>query len=252
MIQVIHRALNILEFLSKEPNREFGLSEITAAVDLNAGTCANILKTLVQRNYVEQHGAKKGYKLGFMFFQLTQDSSYNTNLVNLIKPTIEDLRMEINETIIFSIIRGHKRVLLYESQCAHEVQVRTTSESSIYRATTARVILSHYSPHELNDFIDTVGLPTEDEWPEVKDKSDLLRLLNDIRVNNIEVTSNKNHVVSLATPIVKGGRVVASLGVYLPDIRFGKVEKSNIIKQLKRATDLINEELNSTVVLTQK
>ncbi len=39
--------------------KEFGLSEIATAVELNAGTCANILKTLVYRNYVEQSGTKK-------------------------------------------------------------------------------------------------------------------------------------------------------------------------------------------------
>ena len=47
MIQVINRALNILEILAQEPDKEFGLSEISTTVELNAGTCANILKTLV-------------------------------------------------------------------------------------------------------------------------------------------------------------------------------------------------------------
>ena len=58
MIQVINRALNILEILAQEPDKEFGLSEIATTVELSAGTCANILKTLVYRNYVEQSGTK--------------------------------------------------------------------------------------------------------------------------------------------------------------------------------------------------
>lgn len=68
------------------------------------------------------------------------------------------------------------------------------------------MILAHYSPKELNDFIDKIGLPTEEEWPEVKTKSELIQLLNDIRTNNIELSWNKNHVVGLATPILKKGR----------------------------------------------
>ena len=43
MIQVINRALNILEILAQEPDKEFGLSEIATAVELNAGTCAKRL-----------------------------------------------------------------------------------------------------------------------------------------------------------------------------------------------------------------
>ena len=236
MIQVINRALNILEILAQEPDKEFGLSEIATAVELNAGTCANILKTLVYRNYVEQSGTKKGYKLGYMIYQLTRDNSYNTELVNAAKVAMDNLRDNINETVILSVIKGDKRILLNESQCTHEIQVRTTNESSVYRATTGRMILAHYSPKELNDFIDKIGLPTEEEWPEVK---------TNIRTNNIELSWNKNHVVGLATPILKKGKVIASLGIYLPDIRFGKSEKNNIIKQLKKATDIINEKINA-------
>ena len=56
MIQVINRALNILEILAQEPDKEFGLSEIATAVELNAGTCANILKTLltIQNSSMQQ------------------------------------------------------------------------------------------------------------------------------------------------------------------------------------------------------
>ena len=208
MIQVINRALNILEILAQEPDKEFGLSEIATAVELNAGTCANILKTLVYRNYVEQSGTKKGYKLGYMIYQLTRDNSYNTELVNAAKVAMDNLRDNINETVILSVIKGDKRILLNESQCTHEIQVRTTNESSVYRATTGRMILAHYSPKEL-------------------------------------LSWNKNHVVGLATPILKKGKVIASLGIYLPDIRFGKSEKNNIIKQLKKATDIINEKINA-------
>ena len=49
MIQVINRALNILEIIAHDHNKEWGLSEIANELELNHGTCANILKTLVQR-----------------------------------------------------------------------------------------------------------------------------------------------------------------------------------------------------------
>ena len=59
MIQVINRALNILELVSKERDREFSLSEIANSLNLNASTCANIIKTLVTRGYLEQQGKKQ-------------------------------------------------------------------------------------------------------------------------------------------------------------------------------------------------
>ena len=50
MIQVIHRALNILELIARDRNKEYGLSEIADRLGLNHGTCANIIKTLVVRS----------------------------------------------------------------------------------------------------------------------------------------------------------------------------------------------------------
>ncbi|MDY9918728.1 MAG: helix-turn-helix domain-containing protein [Proteiniphilum sp.] len=244
MIQVINRALSILELIAKEPEKEVRLSEIADTLELNHSTCANILKTLINRDYVEQAVVKGGYKLGPMAFQLTNSNFYNMELLNAAKRPMQNLIEEINETVILSVIKNYKRVLLKEIPCSHEIQVRTTNQSSVYKATTGRVILSYYSPKEIEDFISKVGLPSEEDWPEVKTKEELFQKLNEIKNNQFELSHNKNHVVGLATPIFKNKKVEASLGVYLPDIRFGKGEKNKIINALKVATTQINRNLS--------
>jgi Transcriptional regulator len=246
MIQVINRALNIIEVIAQDDGKEWGLSEIADSLELNHGTCANILKTLVQRGYVEQAGMKKGYKLGYMLYQITSSGGYNVDLVNASKALIDEFRDKINETVILSVVKNDKRILLYEALCDHEIQVRTTPESSVYRAATGRMILSHYSPKELNDFIEKTGLPSEEDWPEITSKSELLQALNETRGKSIEVTWCRRHVVGLATPILKKNKVVASLGVYLPDMRFSKTERNYIIKAMQDTTEAINKKLNGT------
>lgn len=54
MIQVIHRALDILEYISQGPKKEFSLGEIAEYTGLNSSTYANIIKTLVKRNLFVQ------------------------------------------------------------------------------------------------------------------------------------------------------------------------------------------------------
>lgn len=233
-----------MEVIARDNDREWGLSEIADTLELNHGTCANILKTLVGRGYVEQAGVKKGYKLGYMTYQLTNSSGYSMELVNAARTVMEQLRDEINETVILSVVKGGNRVLVHEALCDHDIQVRTTTESTAYRATTGRMILAHYSPKELNDFIEKVGLPSAEDWPEVTSKSELIQALNDIRNKPLAITWNAHHVVGLATPILKKSKVVASLGVYLPDIRFSKTEKNHIIKEMTKVTKVINNQLN--------
>ena len=76
MIQVINRALDILEIVAANPEKPTALGEIADALGLNHGTCANIMKTLVTRNYLEQVGTKKGYILGAKSYALTNNDAY--------------------------------------------------------------------------------------------------------------------------------------------------------------------------------
>lgn len=54
MIQVINRAFDILEFVATDPTRPKSLTEVAEAAGLNQGTCANIMKTMVNRRYLDQ------------------------------------------------------------------------------------------------------------------------------------------------------------------------------------------------------
>ncbi|MDR2118593.1 MAG: helix-turn-helix domain-containing protein [Tannerellaceae bacterium] len=245
MIQVIHRALNILEYIASDSSREFGLSEIANMMELNPGTCANILKTLVQRNYVEQTGAKKGYKLGYMMYRICDSDSYNDELTRIAKEAMNRLGEELNEAVILSVIKNDRRLILHETFPNRELQVKTTIESSVFRATTGRMIISYYSPKELDNLIGRIGLPDEEDWPEVKTKEDLIQQLDIIRKNNFEFYCNRNHVIGLATPIFKNNKIIASLGIYLPNARYGAVEKKSFPALLRKATEVINEKINA-------
>lgn len=61
MIQVIQRALDIFEFLAEEPHKSRSLSEISNAIGIQPSTCANIVKTLVQRGYLVKSQNQKAY-----------------------------------------------------------------------------------------------------------------------------------------------------------------------------------------------
>ncbi len=246
MIQVIHRAFNILELLAENADRELGLSEIADSLELNHGTCANILRTLVGRGYVEHvTSTKRGYKLGPQAYRLADSRLRNTELIDVARSTMESLGAEIGEQVILSVVRNDKRVVLHEIPCTRELQVRTAGEASVFRTTTGRMILSHYPARELDELIKRVGLPTKEDWPEARTKADLVRLLGDIRGNGVEVYCNRNHVAGLAVPIFKDGEVIASLGVYLPEIRFSPAERPKLISLLKEAAAEINGKLNS-------
>ncbi len=241
MIQVIHRALNILELLAQEPQKEFFLAEIAESLNLNKATCANIIKTLTERGYIEHEEQRKGYKLGHMVYKLTNSTYNNLCDFSLAKEPVNRLRDAINENVILSIISNGKRVLLHEAETGHELSVKTTYEEAAYKASTGRVILAHYPPRQLDGFIAKYGLPTANEWPEIKTREELIRELENIRRNPCYIYINSKHVASVTVPLLVQGKIVAALGVYLPNIRFSESEREKIIKELaKTAQDIQN------------
>ena len=146
MILVLVKALNILDFLGKTPNREIPLGEIAAALNMDRGTCSNIMKTLAAKGFVQQSDPRMGYKLGYMIYSLANSSVNNDELTKIAREDVTKLGDKLNESAILSVIRNDKRVVLFQSRPDREQILTANIDKSVYSANTARVILANYTP----------------------------------------------------------------------------------------------------------
>ena len=167
MIQSIIKAMNIIEFLAMNPHREVPLKDIANALDMDHATCANIIKTLASRGYVQQSAPRCGYKFGYMFYKLTGTAIVHEELTKIAREDVEKLGRETNESAILSIIKNDKRIVLFYTSPDRELIVRTNVDKSVYSANTGRVILANYTQDHLEKFIIRNRMPTEEEWPAI-------------------------------------------------------------------------------------
>ena len=244
MIQVIHRALDILELIARDRSRMYSLSEISSQLKLNNGTCANIIKTLVTRGYIEHEGRKTGYRLGSMSYLLTGNYSHKKELLSAAVEPINQLSTQLNESCILSIIQDDKRIVLYEIKSSHELQVINRKEKETYRTSTGRMILACMEEKEQQEFIQKFGLPSDEAWGGIEDEDDLITELNKIRKKQLALQISKAQIVGLAVPIFKDDKVIASLGIYLPQSRYTTSMQEKILEGLKKTGELINRILN--------
>lgn len=243
MIQVVHRALNILEFIAQHPQREYSLSEIADQQQLNHGTCANILKTLVTRGYIEQVGHKKGYRLGAMSYHLTRNPAYKRDLITAADTPMQQLTKTVNETSLLTIIIDNRRITLHAVECDRDIQARGNVDRTVYDSATGRLLLAHWSDVEQVRFARTHGLPREEEWPGIATEDQLLAELAEIRAVGLAIDITNRQIVGLAVPVHQRGAVVAALGVFLPEIRYTDEHRQQIIQELQIATKRISEAL---------
>ena len=241
MIQVIHRAFDIIEYIAERNEREHMLSEIADHFGLNHATCANIIKTLVVRGYLEQVVKKRGYKLGLQIFSITGCFGHQQNLIDAARASMKKLSKDINEGTILSIIKDDNRILLHEEKCINELQVNMYPEKPVYATSTGRMILAYYEEKMLETFVNRFGLPKSDVWPEVEDFEDLQLELGRIRKKEISFQESRHHIVGLAVPIFREGKMNASLGTYIPVLRFRGERKQMITNKLVAAGKEINQ-----------
>jgi DNA-binding IclR family transcriptional regulator len=245
VIQVLNRAFDILELIAKEPEKEFGLGEIANTLNLNHGTCANIIRTMVSRGYIQQMGRRGNYKFGQMLQYLTGNLPYKKELLDASTEIMNYLSKKLNEDVILTVIKDNIRILLHEVRSNNELQVVNQKESIIYNSSTGRVLLACMPPAEHEIFINKYGLPSTEDWPGVNNREDLLRKLNQIRKKKISVMLTNSDIVGVAVPVYHNEKVISSLGVYLPRSRFTWEMKKKIIVNIRESALKIMEKLNA-------
>lgn len=244
MIQVINRAIDILEFVAQHGKEPIQLIKIAENAGLSQPTTANIVKTLVTKNYLEQVGRKTGYRLGAGAYHLTGNLSYNQNLILAAKDLMEDLTRQLNETCLLGVLRNNKRYILHEVHSDQDLQVRTSKEADVFATASGRLLAAYLTQKELDNLIQAIGLPAAQTWPGVQTREALEKALQKIRKEEFVQTLNAKHIAGFAIPVYKNKQIIASLGVFLPESRVTPTLKNNIVKLMQRTANKIKERLN--------
>ncbi|MBL1409328.1 IclR family transcriptional regulator [Sphingobacterium faecale] len=239
MIQVLNRALDILELLSRNMDKELTLSEIADPLELNHGTCANIIKTMIIRGYIEKN---KGYTLGKQLYYLTNNFTNESEIIKWAVNPMKKLSSTLRECSIIAIIKNNSRITLHKETFAQELQVNALDEKHVYNTATGRLLLAYMEPTDRNAFIHTYGLPGA-MWKEISNEKHLISELQQIKKNCYVLHCDDSNIVGVAVPVIGKKGVVASLGVYLPENRYVKLIKDALIGTLNETAQIISSRI---------
>jgi len=231
MIQVLDRACKILEFVAERPEEAKGLSVIARYVGLNQGTCANIVKSLCEQNFIEQVGRKKGYMLGPRVYFLARNGPYRKDIVTSVEPLLTRLASEVQESVLISTLHQGRKSILLEVNGNRVLNVKKDFllQETVYNTATGRLLLAFLSSVELKSFISTKGLPDKKVWPEAE--------------KGMIIHRPQKDVVAIAYPVKQDNVVIAALGLYLPSYRFKGVHREQILQKMKETAEKISESI---------
>ena len=246
MIQSLEKAFRIIEHQAAEPEEPMSLGSIASSLGLNKATCSHILKTLVSLNYAEQMGPRQGYRLGPMAYSLTRQGPYRKDLVAVAEPLVTQLAAEVRETVLVSTLSRGTRFTLCQVDGTRDVQVKAQpmATANVYETATGRLLLAHLGSKELAAFVRENGLPGT-RWSEVDGEEALGAVLVTLRKAQVVAHVTPHQVVGLACPIREGERVVAALGLFLPEYRFVGEHKEAILRGMRRTAERISSRVSA-------
>jgi len=238
---VLNKALDILEYLGREPETPKQLGRIAGDLDLNAATCARILKTLVDRHYADQAAPRGGYTLGPMSYSLSSRGVYRRTIAQLAAPIVAKCAHEIGEYVtVASYCRG-KRYALATTNGNPELQLRTDADyfDDIYASATGRLLLAFEPPEAVEALVQAKGLPGR-LWKEISSRAALRRELAGIREERFCIRLQQEQTIAFAYPVYDGDEVVAALGVAMLKSQFSGKKKKAALEAARRSAEEVS------------
>jgi len=219
----LERALDILELLVRSGGPR-GLAEIVESVDGPKATIHRLLTTLQARGYVTQDPRTSRYSAGVRCFELGSLWAANLDLRAVASPHLSALNTGTGETVHLAVYDHGDVVYVDKLESLHPV----VAKSHVGRrcpatcVATGRALLAFESREEIASVL--AGPLPAYTANSVTDPAELEALLAGVRSLGYAVNhgSYRDEVGGVAAPIRDHtGRVVASVGLCLPEQRFG-------------------------------
>jgi len=110
----IEKTLTILLVFVAQ-NRELGTMEISRKLGFHRATVSRILHTLTRFKFLEQNPDTKMFRLGLSAARLglAFNQHLQSDLVNIARPYVDELRDSTSETIVFEVRSGDNIYVAY-------------------------------------------------------------------------------------------------------------------------------------------
>ena len=222
-VESISRALGVLAHLDEVG--ETSVPAIAESARVTENFVASALGALERRGLARRVGADPDkWALGFGWLQLANASRRQIDLREIALPVMRRMRDDVDETIVLSFVRRHRRVNVEFIESTQNVRrVRQVGpEIPLYVGAAGRVLLSGFSEAELLAYLASAAA-ADGVVINGLDVEAYARQVAVVRETGIAVAEREFSVdvCAVSTPIRDhNGRVVAALSISAPADRF--------------------------------
>jgi IclR family pca regulon transcriptional regulator len=155
-IQSLARGLNIMELLAKS-SQPLTLTEIANQARLTKTTVQRFINTLNALGYIKRDENKR-YVLGTRLLSLAYSFLNTSSLVNMVRPYLDELSTELNNTVNLAVLDDVHSLCLYRKEISRLVKfdVGPGAKLPCYAASLGKVLLSGLREDELTKLMNKI------------------------------------------------------------------------------------------------
>jgi DNA-binding IclR family transcriptional regulator len=242
MIKVLEKSFSALEAIAaRGPSH---LRDLSAETGIGKTTLLTILKTMVSLGYLEQDG---GDRYGFSARLRALPRSQNTaeRLTALGHAAVEALVKEVGESAVLITYAGGKRHTLAKHEGGRFVTVNPDAwEGPFLSFASGRLLFALLPDGERRAILRREGAVAA-YWPEARTRAAALKAIGAIRRDGLAVVRH-NDLVGIAVPVLsEKHKILAALGLYLPESRDDAHRRPGMIACLRRHAQRLQEQIES-------
>lgn len=242
------RVLKILEEIARS-DKGLGVTELSNRLDINKSTMYRFLATLKEEQYLEQQESTKKYQSGIKLFELASRIVNEINWTKDIKPFLENLKNQLNETVHLGII--DKGEVIYIDKVESERSIRMYSmigkRAPVYCTGIGKAILAFEPDEKMFQIVKDIEYNDFTVNTIINDAS-LIKELKIIRTQgfSLDKEEHESGVNCAAAPIFDhNGKVLGGISVAGPSSRINKGNSFDLAEEIKKTSQLISQRLGS-------
>jgi len=154
-VQVLDRAINILEFIGKQSTGEAGLPELSAAMKLHKTTTHRIAHVLESRGLLRRGLDSNRYRLGLHLYDLGCQALDHVNIRDEARPLMTRVAFDVGETVHLALL--DRAEVLYieriEAQRSLTMGSKLGARNPVYCTALGKAILAYLPENEVDQIL---------------------------------------------------------------------------------------------------
>lgn len=250
-VQVLDRAINILEFISQQGTGEAGLPELSAAMKLHKTTTHRIAHVLESRGLLRRGLDSNRYRLGLHLYDLGCQALDNVNIRDEARPLMTRVAFEVGETVHLALL-DHAEVLYVErveAQRSLTMGSKLGARNPVYCTALGKAILAYSPEFEVDQILAGCRLEAKTKNT-ITNVLALKRELERIRDRGYAIDDEEieEGIRCISAPILNtANRAVAAMSISGPSSRIIPNRFQLIGKTIMKATQELSTRIGHQV-----